>query len=105
MSRVVLKPNILFICMAIRRQPKRGLRCFMDITACINSLVGPRGPGLRFNLLENINLTDEVLPTCDFIINYSLNRSEKMTNLWDNKRKDYLNKTLTYRLLVFNKVY
>ena len=58
-----------------------------------------------FNLLENINLTDEVLPTCDFIINYSLNRSEKMTNLWDNKRKDYLNKTLTYRLLVFNKVY
>src|SRR3989344_671548 len=58
-----------------------------------------------FNLLENINLTDEVLPTCDFIINYSLNRSETMTNLWDNKRKDYLNKTLTYRLLVFNKVY
>src|SRR5262249_7260808 len=46
-SLLISRPKALEICSAILRQPIRGLRLFISMTAAISSLERPLGPGRR----------------------------------------------------------
>ncbi|GEM_PF-5142727 len=59
---------------------------------------------IGYKLNKNFDISKNILPTCDFIINYYLRDNKEMTKMWKLKRIAYINKTLNYRILVFDKI-
>ncbi|MBS3072786.1 class I SAM-dependent methyltransferase [Candidatus Pacearchaeota archaeon] len=57
-----------------------------------------------FTLIDNLDITNRIIPTCDFIINYSCGKQNEIFKMWTDKKLDYLNKTLSYRIIIFDKI-